>query len=215
MASKDANTIRFAVGCREDVCSSVWRLWAQGNDLYLAARSFAGGSKISFHQSGINRFAVNSKTARLPLISWPRPPEICPGWTVAFGIVVPPHVTSHPLKEALRDSKPARFIAPPTLGNKAVFQIVLSRKAAQKEDVLRLLADKRVIEVHARIEMRREAAWLVSFYEIYSLHEHATVVDYFSKIKIHLTPGSTGEGIHTACAHLFETGTQEIGRAHV
>jgi hypothetical protein len=204
-----ADVIRFAVGGREDVRSSVWRLWARGNDLYLAARSFAGTSKISFHQSGINRFAVNSKTARPPLISWSRPPEIFPGWTVAFAILIPPNITLLPLKDMLRDNKPVQFMVPPRPGTKAIFQIVLSNKAAQEEDMMRLPADKKVT-IHGRIEMRRELAWLVSFYDIFTPQEQITVTDHFKKIKIHLKPGSTGEGIHTAFAHLLETGSRSF-----
>src|ERR1700730_15473135 len=94
--AKDTDTIRFAVGSREDVRSSVWRLWARGNDLYLAARSFAGTAKISFHQSGINRAAVHSTTPRPALAKWRRPPEIFPGWTVVFAILVPPPITLDP-----------------------------------------------------------------------------------------------------------------------
>jgi hypothetical protein len=201
------DAIRFAVGSREDVRSSVWRLWARGNDLYLAARSLAGTSKISFHQSGINRFAVNSKTARLPLISWSRPLETFPGWTVAFAILIPPHITLLPLQDVLRDNKPVQFIVPPKPGTKAIFQILLSYKTAQEEDIMRLPADKKVT-VHGRIEMKRELAWLVSFYDIFTPQEQITVIDHFTKIKIHLKPGSIGNGIQTAFAHLFENGSR-------
>jgi hypothetical protein len=72
---------------------------------------------------------------------------------------------------------------------------------------MRLPADKTII-VHGRIEMKRELAWLVSFYDIFTPHEQVIVTDHFTKIKIHLKPGSTGEGIHTAFAHLLETGTR-------
>jgi hypothetical protein len=205
MASKETGTLRFAVGSREDVRSSVWRLWAKGNDLYLAARSLAGTSKISFHQSGLNRFAPNSNTPRPSLVSWSRPPEIFPGWTVIFAILVPPHTTLDPLRDVLRDNKPVHFIDPPEPGTKAIFQIVLSHKAAQVADMKQLPADKNYT-IQGRIQMKRELAWLVSFYDNFGPQEQGTVADHFNKIKIHLRPGSTGEGIHTAFAHLFETG---------
>jgi hypothetical protein len=189
--SKETSAIRFAVGSREDVRSSVWRLWARGNDLYLATRTFAGTAKISFHQSGINRFAPNSNTPRPSLISWSRPPEICPGWTVAFAILIPPHITLYPLQGVLRDNKPVKLIASPKPGTKAIFQIVMSHKAAQEEDLMPLPTDRPII-VHGRIEMKRELAWLVSFYDNFTPQERVIVEDHFTKIKIHLKPGSTG-----------------------
>jgi hypothetical protein len=70
---------------------------------------------------------------------------------------------------------------------------------------MRLPADNKII-VHGHIQMKRELAWLVSFYDNFRLQEQVTVTDHFNKIKIHLKPGSTGEGIHTAFAHLLETG---------
>jgi hypothetical protein len=107
----------------------------------------------------------------------------------------------------LRDNKPVQFIAPPKTGTKAIFQIILSYKTAQEEDMMRLPADKR-LTVHGRMEMKRELAWLASFYGIFTSQEQITVTDHFKKIKIHLKPGSTGDGIHTAFAHLFENGSR-------
>ena len=208
MASRDANILRFAVGNRDDLHSSVWRLWASGNDFYLAARSHASISKFSFHQTGKKtvRYAIHSTTPRPALVKWSPPGELFPGWTIAFAILVPPRITSHPFHEALRDNKPVQYIAPPQPGTKAVFQIALSDIAAQEEDMMRLPADKK-ISVHGRIEMRREAAWLVSFYDTFTPQEQSTVTDDFNKIKIHLKPGSTCEGM-LAFAHSIETGTR-------
>src|SRR5437870_785321 len=87
-----ANEIRFAVGTQDDLRSSVWRLWSNKNDLYLAARSTAGLSKISFHASGICRVAVTSRTPRAALANWRQPAELVPGVTCLFSIFVPPVV---------------------------------------------------------------------------------------------------------------------------
>jgi hypothetical protein len=103
------------------------------------------------------------------------------------------------------DNKPVQFIIPPKPGIKAIFQIALSPKAAQEEDMMRLPADKK-LTVHGRIPMTRKQAWLLSFYDNFTSRERAIVTDHFTKIKIHLKPGSTGEGIRTAFAHLLETG---------
>jgi hypothetical protein len=67
------------------------------------------------------------------------------------------------LQDVLRDNKLVQFIVPPKTGTKAIFQIILSYKTAQEEDMMRLPADKR-LTVHGRMEMKRELAWLASFY---------------------------------------------------
>jgi hypothetical protein len=201
-APKLAREIRFAVGSREDVRSSIWRLWANGDDLYLAARSFAAASKVSFHKSGIYRYAANSDTPRPALLTRRRKTEIFPGWTVVFAILIPPRITAQPLKDVLRNNKPVVFISEPISGRKAVIQILLSGKPIQGEGLARLLADPK-ITVLDRIEMPTQTAWLTSFYDAYTTKEQAAFMDHFNKLKIHLKPGQTGAGL-SASLHIFE-----------
>lgn len=210
MASKEKNTIRFAVGSKEDIHSSVWRLWATGGDLYLAARSMANISKISFHQSGINRFATNEKIKRMDNASdrvihkWKRPPESVPGWTEGFGIVVPPRITRAPFKKHIEE-KHVNFFPPPAQDRKVIFKILLSPKMSGAEDVRQLLTP-REIKIHGRVETNRELAWLISFYDVFSPAERALVTGHFDKLKIHLKPGRTGSGIGQAFLHILEPG---------
>jgi hypothetical protein len=210
MASKESNTIRFVVGSKEDIHSSVWRLWATGNDLYLAARSHAHISKIRFHQSGINRFATNQNVERKDdaadrvLHKWKRAKEVVPGWTEGFGILVPPRMTQQPFGQAFRGEKSVHFVKPPEQNSKVIFKIVLSHKAARPEHVERLLSHK--ITIHERVEMKEEFAWLVSFYDTFAPQEHALVADYFNKVKIHLKPGNREESIYDAFLHVLEMG---------
>lgn len=89
----EKKTIRFLVGTEKDVRSSVWRLWSNRNDLYLAARSYAHISKFSFHESGSYRFAINENVQKendpgdRALHKWKRPSEFVPGWTRCLGIL--------------------------------------------------------------------------------------------------------------------------------
>jgi hypothetical protein len=48
---------RFAVGSQDGPRSDSWKLWSQGNEVYLANRNLADVHKFSFHKSGINRWA--------------------------------------------------------------------------------------------------------------------------------------------------------------
>ncbi len=208
MANDDV--IRFAVGTRDDLHSSVWRLWSNKNDLYLAARSHAMISKFSFHESGRYRFAINNKIEReddatdRALYKWKRPSEFIPGWTMCFGILVPPRVTEKPFNNTLKEDKKVTFVSVPTKGKKVIFNIMLSHKAATPEYVLRNSKD--ATKILGQIELTREIAWLVSFEDEFAVAEEAVVKDYFDKLKIHLKPGSTGSGMNNTFLHAIERG---------
>jgi hypothetical protein len=62
MPSSQRKVIRFAVGSPEQYRSSLWRLWVQGNDVYLGARIITGVVKLSMHRSGIWRYAFTERS---------------------------------------------------------------------------------------------------------------------------------------------------------
>ncbi len=202
------NALRFAVGTRDDLRSSVWRLWANKNDLYLAARSQAMISKFSFHESGKYRFAVNSRVERendaadRALYKWIRPDEFTPGWTRCFGILVPPRVTKMPLGNTFDEGKSIELVAPPAKGKKVIFNIVLSHKMATPEHVVNGSAHQ--IKILGQIEMPKEIAWLVAFEDDFTAVEKTVIEDHFDKLKIHLKPGSSGEGMKHTFLHVIE-----------
>ena len=219
------SAIRFAVGTRDDLYSSVWRLWANNNDLYLAARSHAMISKFSFHESGKYRFAVNSTIEReddvsdRALYKWTRPDEFIPGWTRCFGILVPPRVTKEPFGNTFDEEKSVELVAPPAGGKKVIFNIILSHKAATPEDVINGSAHQ--INILGRIEMPKEIAWLVTFEDNFTSAEAVVTQDHFNKLKIHLKPGSTGDGMKHTFLHAIEQGATpflidiELGRENL
>lgn len=49
--------LRFVVGEAGSKQSSLWKLWSQGDEAYLASRAVAHSVKFSFHSSGICRWA--------------------------------------------------------------------------------------------------------------------------------------------------------------
>ncbi|TAK58460.1 hypothetical protein EPO14_03905 [Patescibacteria group bacterium] len=204
------NTIRFVVGTRDDLRSSVWRLWANKNDLYLAARSHAMISKFSFHRSGKYRFAVNSTVEReddasdRALYKWTRPDEFAPGWTRCFGILVPPRVTEMPFGNTFDEGKSIECVSPPADGKKTIFNIILSHKAATPEHVVSGSAHQ--VKILGRIEMPQEIAWLVTFEDDFTVAEAAVVQDHFDKLKIHLKPGNTGDGMNHTFLHAIKQG---------
>lgn len=219
------NVIRFAVGTRDDLRSSVWSLWSNRNDLYLAARCFAGISKFSFHQSGIYRFAINSTVEReddasdRALYKWERPKEFAPGWTRCFGILVPPRVTQMPFANTFKENKEIVLVNGSDKDKKVIFNILLSYKEATPEHVI--LSSSYKTEIIGRIEMNRESAWLVSFEDDFIAREEVIVKDHFRKLKINLQPGSVGDGMKNAFLHVLDKGATpflidiELGRENL
>ncbi|HET8581266.1 MAG TPA: hypothetical protein VFL98_02245 [Candidatus Paceibacterota bacterium] len=182
-------------------------------------------SKFSFHESGKYRFAVNSAVERendasdRALYKWTRPSEFAPGWTRCFGILVPQRVTRSPFGISFDENKAVELVSPPAKGKKVIFNIILSHKAAKPEHVIRGSAHK--IKILGRIEMLREIAWLVTFEDDFGPTEEAVIQDHFDKLKIHLKPGSTGEGMRYTFLHAIEQGETpflidiELGRENL
>jgi hypothetical protein len=105
MASNQRKTFRFAVGSPEEYRSAIWRLWVQGNDVYLTMRSPRARIKaqspkvlikFSLHGSGIWRLAWTQESGLLAQgiadrveKRWYRPSEFRPGWTQGPAVIVP------------------------------------------------------------------------------------------------------------------------------
>lgn len=93
---------RFAVGEPGGAQSVVWRLWInpRNHDIYIAVRSLASQIKASLHPKelpghGPWRISFDKSTGIVVregdrvLESRARPPELTPGWTRAFGVMIP------------------------------------------------------------------------------------------------------------------------------
>lgn len=106
MGSNQDKVIRFGVGSRGGLCSSVYRIWgADGaksstrpSDLYLSARALGGTFKTSLHESGNWRTGFTNSASDTGIldegqdrkkIGWQRPPEWQPGITWAYCIMFP------------------------------------------------------------------------------------------------------------------------------
>src|SRR5690242_1367253 len=60
--AKNLADLRFTVRTADGFGGSDWRLWAtRHGDFYLASRSLASKLKLSFHQSGICRYAFTAE----------------------------------------------------------------------------------------------------------------------------------------------------------
>jgi hypothetical protein len=133
--TRKQDTLRFSVGAPEGPRSPVWRLWANKNtsDVYLAARAIADQAKVSFHKSGKWRIGFTEQYANRPnpyvqpgedraTDKWQRPPEVAPGITRAFFVMVPAsELTVH--KVASKFHPDTVWVPPAPIGRATCFTI--------------------------------------------------------------------------------------------
>lgn len=199
-----AREIRFAVGSRDDLRSSVWRLWGNKNDLFLAARSTAGLSKISFHSSGICRHAVTSQTPRVPLDKWMRPPRSVQGITPVIDLIVP----DFSVDNGFRDTPPPiekklELIDAPEEGTKRIVRVFLAAPDFTETDVLNIPRST-PISFHGCVPLLREVAWIVSYSDKLKPTERQYLANLVSKTAVNLKPGSSADDVKHMSMHIYE-----------
>jgi hypothetical protein len=141
MMDKNSFHLRFAVGSPKGPRSSIWRLWTAKSpkfDVYLAARHIAGLLKASLHESEEWRVSFTyeyaSKLKRngdwtkntRDIDKWQRPPEISPGVTLAFRIILPAsELRIMPFSE--EKNKPIMWVNPPPNGCTTEFAVIFTK----------------------------------------------------------------------------------------
>lgn len=199
-----AREIRFAAGSRDDLRSSVWRLWANKNDLFLAARSLAGQSKMSFHESGVCRHAVVSQTPRAPIDRWTRPLRSREGITPAIDVIVP----AFSVPDGYRDIPPPpnkvlELLPPPSKGTKRIIRIFLTDPDFGEADVL-AIPHISSLSFHGRVQLLREQAWIISYVDELKPEEVSFLDRMVNTTRINLIPGSSVGSIERAQMHIYE-----------
>jgi len=120
-------SLRFVVSDNKHRAES-WKIWTRTglgkHDVYLACRSLGRSLKASLHESDswhvgfLRPFlsqelgADHPKQADPYIERWPRPPEIGPGVTLAYRILVPTSAVNIPISDSLPDST-IRILAAP------------------------------------------------------------------------------------------------------
>jgi hypothetical protein len=141
MTSSQQKTLRFGVGTPEEYRGAIWRLWVQGNDVYLAARDLIGQIKYSLHRSGQWRLAWTEKSGQRAEGStdrvegrWKRPPEFRPGWTQGPAVIVPNSGIQRPFRRR-RDDDQAPVLWSPTArpGHSHRFVVLLARPVQTRQ----------------------------------------------------------------------------------
>lgn len=52
---------RFATGSRSGPRSTIWKVWIQGDEAYIASRMFGSEMKVSLHSSGVCQWSATDK----------------------------------------------------------------------------------------------------------------------------------------------------------
>jgi hypothetical protein len=136
------NVLLFGLGNASEYHSAVWRLWVQGDDVYLAARVQARFLKISLHTSGIWRAAWTTESGLTEKTSgdrvlkrWSRPAEFLPGWTRGISVAIPNTNVKRPFKRIHPPSKKSVHWFPrPSRGGQAHFLTIFAPASAAEKD---------------------------------------------------------------------------------
>lgn len=57
----EGKAIRFAPGRNASPLTALWKVWAEGNEVYAATRSFSGSTHISVHETGQVHYRLATK----------------------------------------------------------------------------------------------------------------------------------------------------------
>jgi len=214
------NQIRFAVGDKTDIRSSVWKLWGQKDELYLASRNLAGQIKISFHKSGIARIAKPASGPRPALSRWKFERGSLEPLSRIFSILVPPRLTKFAIQDRLRDDKKVICVPIPNVHSKTIFGISLAGPHITAKDILALPRDKVELRVHGCIKLKTRCAWLTSYVDDFRPHIELPVIrHYLSMVR---APAKSIFVAGNGYAHLFDKDNKrgpmvtdvQLGREH-
>jgi hypothetical protein len=132
------NTYRFAVGQKNSIRSSVWRLWTKADEIFLAVRSNAGSFKISFHGSGVCQIALTSQFVKevndqlieagkdRSLDRWSRP--VASEKEKILYCVLFPYFCLRAEPDSLENTSKVAWHSVPGEGNMRVFTLTVSRR---------------------------------------------------------------------------------------
>lgn len=210
-----ARELRFAVGTPEAIHSTIWRIWGNKDDLYLAGRSFAGAAKISFHKSGICRVAQSSAQPRAPLASWTRPKRERAGAIGLFVIYVP----AFEVKDAFREKLPppekkVELITQPPVGKKTIIHVVATETQYHGHFDFNGHDGKLTnvsYQVVGSINLTSEVVWVIAYEDDWREDEEKIARDTLDPIKAEKFSLERHSPVYFAMLHSYQTKTDPPG----
>jgi hypothetical protein len=143
-----ARSITVALGSPDNLRSSIWRLWVQGDEVYFGALQLMPALKVSLHKSGKWHIAwCKSVTRPEPnnrvICKWRRPPPMR-GFVPGISVVVDPFFPKQPfLNKAITDPE-IKWLPLALYGKVLGLKTIIATKAADL-DSSRLPPDERIL----------------------------------------------------------------------
>jgi hypothetical protein len=169
--------IRTAVGCAEEIRSSVWTMSSSpAGDVYLAARGMGRWLKVSLHASGRWRIAETAESASEGSVlsggddrtirRWRRPPSFTSGWTKAFDVsILGAAELKAPVRHVMhKPRRPIDWLPVPLRGHKCTLTVLLSEPAVPVGDWERVIRQGDLTCGHLDLGPRGRA-WMMVRYE--------------------------------------------------
>ena len=131
---------RFAVGSQEGKRSSVWKVWAQKDDVYIQSRMMGCDMKVSLHSDGKCQFSLTSDWIKKKqvrnkdrhLVRWQLKKPVASSAMHIFRMIIP----ENELREIKTEErfKKMEWLDSPTVGNAALIECYLSPPASDISD---------------------------------------------------------------------------------
>ena len=131
----DGNSITVAVGSPDDLRSSIWRLWIQGDEVYFGARPMMPSLKVSLHKSGKWRIAWSKSVTRADqatdrvICRWRRPPYI-QGWINAVIVFIDPYFPKQPFRNKAILDADIRWLPLARYGKILILRVAIATRQA-------------------------------------------------------------------------------------
>jgi hypothetical protein len=123
------------------------------------------------------------------------------GLTRCFSVVVPPRLVEQPLCKSADDYQKIAFITVPDDDHKVVFNIALTNKTMQLEDLEKLAGGSSIL---GPLDMKGELAWVLAHCDDFTRLERTALQTEIKKIKIHSPAGAVSSTIAFAFAHMVQ-----------
>ena len=141
------NSITVAVGSPDNLRSSIWKLWVQGDEVYFGAVQLMPSFKVSLHKSGKWHIAwdksVSSAKDRI-VCRWRRPPPNPDKMLLGINVIVDPYFPKEPFKNKAIVDPEIRWLPLALFGKMLTLKVIFATKGADF-DSSRIPIDVRIL----------------------------------------------------------------------
>jgi hypothetical protein len=143
-----SESITVAVGSPDDLRSSIWRLWVQGDEVYFGAQLMLPSLKVSFHKTGRWHIAwqkgLKIKEKTRIICKWRRPDPLNNGLINGIAVLVDPYLPRQPFKNKAIIDPDIKWLPLALYGKFLALKVVIATKKADL-DSGRFAPDERIL----------------------------------------------------------------------